>query len=1181
MQVSCGALVFLALISALLGAIYAKVHTNGNEKPEANDKTRDDILHMQLGSMFGIADNEESGRDPHINSAKGGILPQLVQEIKVKAPPVNSKFEKVLTNGKVGKEEFDTQFDDMPGLLSEKNSKEDLQIDVEYSSTPEPQRIIGIQKKTEPEGHPKELVEAPLKDLPEEFSVLEKFGNIFQLQSADADRNIELEETPEPKAVAPKPEAAIPASKGHNGEIGDGEYEGQFDGMPGVGSRQPKEFLPSGGNIKATEAKKEPEAPKHVKEELEGPDYNGDLSESHLFGKIADLKPNDLDTNFVDADNPELKAVVSRTEVAIPVTKGHNGEIGDDEYEGQFDGMPGVGSRQPKEFLPSGGNIRVTEVKKEPEVPEHVEKKPEGPVYNGDLGEPHFFGKIADLKPNDLDTNFVDADNPELKAVVSRTEVDIPVTKGHNGEIGDDEYEGQFDGMPGVGSRQPKEFLPSGGNIRATEVKKEPEVPEHVEKKPEGPVYNGDLGEPHFFGKIADLKSVGLDIDLADADNPELKAVRPKSSIADNGLVDFTEFSHGTLPDTEIGTTHDHAESPEPRAKVKATKNDGHNGDILGEVFTKFVQDENLATDIDQPNTPEPKVARVITQKDNGLDANEEFDGHDGELARVRKGGVSVDSIIENAKAEARDFVSEKEQKEDAKINKPSPINTGEHEPSRDDFQAQFDGMPGVHFGRLDTDANIHDAAAQARALPRITKVEDIPRVAVVHQMVAEAPIITDQAPIDILGDNDVNNKPRLSGVTTFTHTSSGVTSTSIATVTFDPTHTKILSCIFGCSTLVVTTPVGKIGIAKMEDSTTITILPVTVPCSLVICPPCGCSSKIISVTGCPVITTSTPASSFVTVTADFTITFITTTVTVTSCTATTCLTPSTLTITTTGNGSTSTTTLTQTSTISITTITSYSTTKVTTHVEPDEGCPCGYDYTSTSEKQKQRCGCEPTTSIIPPDCPCQQQEECEGCGCGCEDGGDNDDGEYYEIGYYNFKVAQGTVGQSKKAKKGSIKRPVAPPAVTRTITGEVCSTFIVCNPKQFSCPAQITDGKVLPTFLAEWGLLSGQIPNGGASLENSQPTGSYMGFDGKVHGLGSGMVFNSSSSHHHVDEVKGIKIVKDANVVFGAMTTAMAGDDTKSGQFQAAKRNGAPSSSSWMGLPTLAIIMATAWMFL
>jgi hypothetical protein len=46
-------------------------------------------------------------------------------------------------------------------------------------------------------------------------------------------------------------------------------------------------------------------------------------------------------------------------------------------------------------------------------------------------------------------------------------------------------------------------------------------------------------------------------------------------------------------------------------------------------------------------------------------------------------------------------------------------------------------------------------------------------------------------------------------------------------------------------------------------------------------------------------------------------------------------------------------------------------------------------------------------------------------------------------------------------------------------------------------------------------------------------------------------------------------------------MTTAMAGDDTKSGQFQAAKRNGAPSSSSWMGLPTLAIIMATAWMFL
>ena len=62
-------------------------------------------------------------------------------------------------------------------------------------------------------------------------------------------------------------------------------------------------------------------------------------------------------------------------------------------------------------------------------------------------------------------------------------------------------------------------------------------------------------------------------------------------------------------------------------------------------------------------------------------------------------------------------------------------------------------------------------------------------------------------------------------------------------------------SCIFGCKQVTVPmTSTGTVG------STVILVLPFTIPCSLVSCPPCStCVSSTISITVCPTIITTTP----------------------------------------------------------------------------------------------------------------------------------------------------------------------------------------------------------------------------------------------------------------------------------------------------------------------------------
>lgn len=374
-----------------------------------------------------------------------------------------------------------------------------------------------------------------------------------------------------------------------------------------------------------------------------------------------------------------------------------------------------------------------------------------------------------------------------------------------------------------------------------------------------------------------------------------------------------------------------------------------------------------------------------------------------------------------------------------------------------------------------------------------------------------------------------------LTGVSTAVISTSGRTTTSVTTITFEPAYTKIKRCIYGCRVLSVETAAAKIAI--------VTALPVTVPCSLVICPPCGCTTKIVSVQGCPVITTVTPPDSFVIITNDTTITFFTVTTTVTSCTATTTLPPSTVTITQTTE-SPSLTTVTQFSTLSLTTITQFSTQKLVctpTPIVPDGCCPADHNWDGKPIDQGLVCRCG---KLEAPDCPCQSKPK-PACRCGrkgrggcsscrkqpvpqgCEGG---------ECPFFNFKAQVGETkdDQHEISDANDSQHEIndvnddqheindvnadqdcmpckhkVPSGVTSTITGSVCTTFVVCNPVQFSCPAQVTGAAQLSKFMDTWGLGPNVIPGGFpyAYLAGGipRPGMEYLGYDGKMYGVGGG----------------------------------------------------------------------------
>ena len=449
---------------------------------------------------------------------------------------------------------------------------------------------------------------------------------------------------------------------------------------------------------------------------------------------------------------------------------------------------------------------------------------------------------------------------------------------------------------------------------------------------------------------------------------------------------------------------------------------------------------------------------------------------------------------------------------------------------------AQVDNDPGDKLDDID-DSPIQVVSSKdpmdLEAEEAVMSVRKMPVLAVVLQAsVNEAHSTTSRAEDSFV---------RLTGTSTMTVSRSGSTTTSLTLVTFDPSHTKMRRCIHGCNIITVTAT------GTATSTSIITVLPTTIPCSLLICPPCGCITKRISITGCPVITTSTPPDSTVTVTADATITFITVTETITDCTPTSCPPPVTVTV----EVAPSRTTITQFSTEQI--FVTPTTTTSTTSVPPgppivtiDPGCPCGYNEDPDEDEEEE-----------PSQCPCnsnlgEASQECQQC-------------RVYYLAAAAAKV-QRPESNTKRAKKNksckacrpghphillhppSASTTTAQPALpyTKTIDGGVCSTFVVCNPKQFQCPSQVTTGSQLPDFLASWGLqaeaagLKGPqeaLPPTDESVGESDPqpplvASSYVGFDGVEHPLGPGMVLSEGKGPSPLDNTKGRSDIKGFKVI-------------------------------------------------
>ena len=84
---------------------------------------------------------------------------------------------------------------------------------------------------------------------------------------------------------------------------------------------------------------------------------------------------------------------------------------------------------------------------------------------------------------------------------------------------------------------------------------------------------------------------------------------------------------------------------------------------------------------------------------------------------------------------------------------------------------------------------------------------------------------------------------------------------TTPSSFVLEPSQKEFETCIFGCSS--VTVPCS----TQTDSSTVIVVLPLTIPCSLVKCPPCTtCVPSTVSITLCPIITTITPTPATATI---------------------------------------------------------------------------------------------------------------------------------------------------------------------------------------------------------------------------------------------------------------------------------------------------------------------------
>lgn len=328
-----------------------------------------------------------------------------------------------------------------------------------------------------------------------------------------------------------------------------------------------------------------------------------------------------------------------------------------------------------------------------------------------------------------------------------------------------------------------------------------------------------------------------------------------------------------------------------------------------------------------------------------------------------------------------------------------------------------------------------------------------------------------------------------LTGTATIASSRSGTVESIITTVTINPTRTKISSCIYGCSMITLATKMGE------AKTTVVTALPLTLPCSQMICPPCGCTTKTINVFGGPVITTITPPVSQVFVTAPFTITYITVTTTVTSCTATTYLRPAIVTVL-------STSTVTSTRSRSYTTLTQYSTVRMTPRPKgttclpiPNKAYPLDYDHAETVG-----------SSLPTIDCP------------GREGGyilratkissANHERLCWNGVCRWSFMADHQELANAKDSRDHGVERNTCsfgdmvnssptttmmtttitverPLAITHIDVGSICSTYIICNPQQFSCPTQVKSLPQLQKFLQQ--------------MQSSEPEATGLMMDGVI----------------------------------------------------------------------------------
>lgn len=351
--------------------------------------------------------------------------------------------------------------------------------------------------------------------------------------------------------------------------------------------------------------------------------------------------------------------------------------------------------------------------------------------------------------------------------------------------------------------------------------------------------------------------------------------------------------------------------------------------------------------------------------------------------------------------------------------------------------------------------------------------------------------ILPEDNPVRILSTNIDTFKPMVA-TSTYTTKVSGqlVTSTTISTI--DQRALKFKSCIYGCPEMTSSDPL-------VGTTTIITVLPFIIPCSLVSCPPCpACFQSTISVSVCPFITT-VPGKAKTAIVNGPTITVIRSTVTRTKCTAT--------------------------RTISYTTtITSCTPETLTVTVKEEiirhhtQGSSEHMDAFSDDNSSGRSPLVDPrmvlgsSSDVHSDQSRIDQMAQIEG---------DALKKAHQLLTTTETIMSTVYATPSKKLPSLTITKTVYSDRVMVTVTSTVlpvttvesttpgvCSTFIICNPSQFTCPAQVTNLAQIKAVVQN--IMDGQekFGSGGVGSRKISPNGANIDVNGPDSLYGDGLQF-------------------------------------------------------------------------